>query len=670
MNAISSRLAPSCPAGAGLLLTLALTSTASAQLAAQTASAPQKDDDLQLAGLPPFLLPVPGGPVEMGLSAEELLTIVAQAVSPIRPEHATKQPPDKIRRALKNSVSELGKRGEAVPTFLLGKWKVLNREYEPYVRKMLAAGQDVKPPFHWWRFGRKDDYDQQLENVRREFPKEELGPISYWERHGTKLPFALKDGNDKPIGDLPVTYVSYRDALRFAGYFGMRLATEEEWTRAARGNGTHRWLWGTSQLGDKLTEDALKELRLVSMRDLVLRPPGAVQASTGPFGHLDMTGQLWELTSTLGYRPVAGQEAFASELKKLQKEKLAEALPSAELPLWRDDRVVIKGGSYMSGTDPIQLHIDARAPVQTNDVLEGVGFRLAKSLRPGADMLFSLLRAGFSRDAFAIDQNVNLEGQVGAERYEIGADDFPTAYRAVSFAPCNWLTKDKASDLARMQEASLNNPIVIGVLASTEPLLEPKLPSGAYVVRYRHEGMSKELKDAIKIGHREVQAELKAKKDGPPKEEKPDAGKDKKDDKDAKNGEAKKEPEKRAMTWRDVLARFGLTPADLEPKDAVESLNFVRIDGIQVPTDTGCLLFVGADGKVIALTKAPAQGPAAAPFAPQIALEATAQNKLLAKLRVGVPVQMQNLKKVAEFELSVTADTAAPTAAAPWRLPQ
>ena len=41
--------------------------------------------------------------------------------------------------------------------------------------------------------------------------------------------------------------------------------------------------------------------------------------------------------------------------------------------------------------------------------------------------LDSLVRGVYNRAPFAAEQDVDLAGQVGAERYELGPDGFPTA---------------------------------------------------------------------------------------------------------------------------------------------------------------------------------------------------------------------------------------------------
>jgi formylglycine-generating enzyme required for sulfatase activity len=640
------------------LLTLAPLATG--QGASPAAVAPAAADDLT-KGLPAFLHLVPAGQVDVGITAAAMVEAACQTVNSTRPELAAKSP-DKVQKAMRNSASALGRKKVHVETFLLGRWPVKCVEYEVFVAQMLANKTPVRPPFGWWRYGKAEDYNKHLADIRAQFPKDENGPVLYWERHGHTLPYALLDERGKSVADHPVNFVSYRDANTFAGWLGMRLPTEAEWVRAARGDGTNRWPWGRQADTDKFTEQALKDLRLLNSKDQVLKVCGSVPAQTGPFGHTDMFGQVWQLVSGLGYGPVNGTATFEAEWKALQRDKVGALMQAP--PTWKDDKVIAKGGSYLSGGDPIQLLLDARAPMQTVDVLESVGFRLAKTLRSGYDMLYSLLRGAYNRQPFATDQDIDLSAQIGAERYELNPAGFPSAYHAVTFAPVNWLTQDKALDLTKLLERSHTTPLLIGTLATTEKLLEPLAAAGQYSVLYRKEGMPKDLVDAIKQGHKELAAAKKAKgKDG----DKP--AEEKKDDKaDEKKADDKKDDKPQKQTWRDVLARFGLTEQDVEPKEAANGLDFVRIDGITVKTDRAAYLLFGNEGKVVACI--PATNHAlqnGAPFGSELALEGSTKGKTIVKLKIGVPVQAHLPKRIGEVHLQVTLDCTPPTAELPWR---
>lgn len=636
--------------------------------AASAPAASAKSDDTHLAGLPGFLLTVPGGVVELGLEAEVFTAAACQVSFPSKPELAPTKSTAKVTDAMRRSASTLGRRKVEVPTFLLGKTPITNAQYEVYVAARRKAGAKVRVPFHWWRFGAKDDYDKRLAEIEKEFPKLKEGPLMYWERHGHELPYKLVDDKGRSIADLPVTYISWREANEFAGWLGARLPLEAEWTRAARGDTKITWPLAKPEdpSTDRFTEQLLKDLQIYNSRDWVAKPVGTVQAAKGPFGHLDMFGQIWQLLGDLGYRPINGAEAFATEWKTLQKDKTGQLLQAP--PPWKDEKALAKGGSFLSAQEPIQLLIDSRAPVQTDDVLEGLGMRLAKSIKPGYDAIYSAMHGSFSKSAFAIDQDVDLSAQVGAERYEVDANGFPTRYDTISVAPVNFLSKEKNAEVGKLLEKSMEAPILLGVVMSTDKLLAPAAPAGAYSLLYRKGGLPKQLVEAIKQGHRELSATAKSKPDD--KGEEADA-------KDKDKGSDKADKKDKKSNWRDVIARFGLTEKDLESKDAADgNLKFVRIDGIEVAADDDCFLLQGSEGKVVAAWKATNAKPAAANgFPSTISLEANDgsevkdKTRAVAKLHFGVPINHGNTKRVADVHLHLVLDREAPTAEKPWRVP-
>jgi formylglycine-generating enzyme required for sulfatase activity len=619
-------------------------------------------DDKLLEGLPAFLKIVPAGTVDMGLDVDAFLAAACQVVSESKPEIAAKISPAKVTEAMRRIASVLGRRKVQVESFLLAVAPVRNAEYETWVAERRKAGQKMRAPFHWWRIGCKEDFNERLPDVNKSFPKMQNAPLLYWDRHGPELPYKVQDDKGRPIGDLPVTHVSWREANEFAGRYGMRLPTEAEWTRAARGDGTNAWPLGTSgdPASDRFTSDLLKKLQIYSSREQELKAVGTVQSAVGPFGHKDMFGQVWQFVGDLGYRAINGSDPFAAEWKKLQKDKTGALLQAP--PSWKDDRALAKGGSYLSAGEPIQLLIDTRAPVRTDDVMESLGFRLAKDLRPGFDYLYSMSRGSFNKGAFGIDQEIDLNGQVGAERYELDAAGYPTDYHAVSIAPVTWLSHEKNAELQRLLEKSMTTPMLIGAVACTSTLLEPAAPPGLYSLLYRKDGLPRDLVEAIKQGHRELAAMAKAKPKADAKADKPDGEGDGKDQKDDKGKKA---------SWRDLIARFGLTEKDIEGKDAADgNLKFLRYDGIEVPTDRDCFLLHGNDGKIVAWVPATNAKPAVGNLAPStLAIEANDKGKAVAKFHFGVPLSQANNKRVANFTLRVVFDRGAPTAEQPWRLP-
>lgn len=127
--------------------------------------------------------------------------------------------------------------------------------------------------------------------------------------------------------DHPVTGVSWHEAESFARFAGKRLPTEAEWEKAASWNPAtstkSRFSWG-NQLPDR---------DRANFGNLYwgTTPVNAFPKGQSAYGCFDMTGNVWEWTSTV-FQPYAGFAAF----------------PYPEYSeLWFDtDHRVLKGGSW------------------------------------------------------------------------------------------------------------------------------------------------------------------------------------------------------------------------------------------------------------------------------------------------------------------------------------
>lgn len=90
--------------------------------------------------------------------------------------------------------------------------------------------------------------------------------------------------------DFPAVNVSYEEAVEYADWLGKRLPTEEEWEKAARGEDGRKFPWGD-----------IFEVDLVNSGESERRAPLPVTALEGgasPYGCLQMSGNVWEWTST------------------------------------------------------------------------------------------------------------------------------------------------------------------------------------------------------------------------------------------------------------------------------------------------------------------------------------------------------------------------------------
>ena len=98
--------------------------------------------------------------------------------------------------------------------------------------------------------------------------------------------------------DHPVVFVSWRDAVAFAEWFDLQLPTEQQWEKAARGVDGREYPWGNDW-----RENYCNTSEESSIMTSGTRPVGSYSPQgDSPFGCIDMSGNIWEWTSSL-YKP-------------------------------------------------------------------------------------------------------------------------------------------------------------------------------------------------------------------------------------------------------------------------------------------------------------------------------------------------------------------------------
>lgn len=147
-----------------------------------------------------------------------------------------------------------------------------------------------------------------------------------------------------PVPDAPVTGVTFEEAEAYCAWKGMRLPTEAEWERAARGPDATRWPWG---------EDAPDCERVASRAcDGGLARVDAHPDGASAEGALGLVGNAWEWVSDLydpdyyassptedpagatrsGLRTVRGIDSW-SDPDALRPSNRTYAIPDASGPL-------------------------------------------------------------------------------------------------------------------------------------------------------------------------------------------------------------------------------------------------------------------------------------------------------------------------------------------------
>jgi iron(II)-dependent oxidoreductase len=204
------------------------------------------------------MVPVPGGPFEMGTSIEPW------AFDNERPAH----------------------RVDLLP-FHIDRTPVTNAQYLAF---MAAGGYD--DPRHWSEPGW---------TWRTESGAEHPG---FWKRDGGAW-VVQRYGRFVPIDPAePVQHVSWFEADAFARWAGKRLPTEAEWEKAASwapDGRKRRFPWGDDDPGPDRAN--------VDQRHFGPAPVGAYPDGVSAYGCHQMIGDVWEWTSS-DFQPYTGYEWF------------------------------------------------------------------------------------------------------------------------------------------------------------------------------------------------------------------------------------------------------------------------------------------------------------------------------------------------------------------------
>ncbi|MBI4860222.1 MAG: SUMF1/EgtB/PvdO family nonheme iron enzyme [Candidatus Riflebacteria bacterium] len=222
------------------------------------------------------LVLVPEGSVILGITVEE--------AAQIRAGYADE--------GLKLVVREAPQRSVQVPSFLIDRYEVTNERYKKFLDHVTRTGDHSRcHPSEPRRY-------LHLPRIKTEWA----------------MPYNWSNGEYPPgTGDRPVVLVDWFDAYAYAAWAGLRLPTDVEWERAARGNDKRMFPWGDrwdprlANSAERLARTPLntwKEWRAwigewkkqnpAERNRTTLLPVGSYPDGASPFGVLDMAGNVWE----------------------------------------------------------------------------------------------------------------------------------------------------------------------------------------------------------------------------------------------------------------------------------------------------------------------------------------------------------------------------------------
>ncbi|MAU93337.1 MAG: hypothetical protein CMJ93_03930 [Planctomycetes bacterium] len=350
-------------------------------------------------------------------------------------------------------AGECPRQSQFVNSFFISPTLVTNEMYLAFVEDTNAT-----PPPLWATIDK--DLRQAIikEGVELEGPGykfDEAAQAKWWKEHWQDEGREWSMPSSSALE--PVVFINFNQAQEYCRWAGVRMPTEFEWVRAARGDTANEYPFG-NEFNRAIVGHIATKPNIFAVKRL---PVGMFPGNASPYGVLDMSGQVHEFTDTSADK-LDGFKSFKVTIKGEKKKDNKVMYPA---PVWDSSRIILKGGSYMN--PGINCRVDSRIAFSREAAVPVVGFRIAASEQPCRDAAYAA--------APKIKSSV------------IGGNP----QRLLDFPKTIGLEKHSWADISRV-EMMRESP--------EKPLIEPTLPN-EYAVLGRYSGISlTPLRDAFRSG--------------------------------------------------------------------------------------------------------------------------------------------------------------------------